>query len=87
MSWKLTPSQISGPFWIDTRTVADHYPRLWEGVIGSYAVVIGLAMVLYVMLRRENARREGLNLEEKEAERVAFDDLTDKENLHFRYVY
>ena len=82
-----TVGNISGPFWIDTRTVSKHYPELWKGVIGSYTLVIVLAMVLYTLLRRENARREGLNLEEKEAERVAFDDLTDKENLHFRYVY
>ena len=53
----------------------------------SYCLIIVLATVLMVLLRWENKRREGLNLDEKEAERVAFDDLTDKENLHFRYVY
>jgi hypothetical protein len=68
-------------------TVGQHYPELWEGIIGSYALVIVLAIVLFVLLRRENQRRDRLHLEEKEAERVAFDDLTDKENLHFRYVY
>ncbi|KAJ9615702.1 hypothetical protein H2200_001778 [Cladophialophora chaetospira] len=82
-----TVGNISGPFWIRTETVKEHYPELWKGIIGSYTLVIVLATVLYVMLRRENARRDRLNLEEKDAERVAFDDLTDKENLHFRYVY
>lgn len=46
-----------------------------------------LACVLYILLRAENRRRDKLQLDEKEAERVAFDDMTDKENLHFRYVY
>lgn len=32
-------------------------------------------------------RRDKLALDEKEAEKVAFDDLADKENLHFRYAY
>ncbi|ETI25854.1 hypothetical protein G647_02631 [Cladophialophora carrionii CBS 160.54] len=82
-----TVGNISGPFWVKTETVKQHYPELWEGIIGCYALVIVLAVVLYVMLRSENRRRETLQLEEKEAERVAFDDLTDKENLYFRYVY
>ena len=68
-------------------TVGDHYPRLWEGIIGCYALVIALAVALFVMLKVENQKREQLHLEQKEAERIAFDDLTDKENMHFRYVY
>ena len=64
-----------------------HYPELWEGIIGCYALVIVLAMVLFALLRAENRRRDRLHLEGKEAERVAFDDLTDRENLYFRYVY
>ncbi|KAK5208725.1 hypothetical protein LTR99_001243 [Exophiala xenobiotica] len=82
-----TVGNISGPFWIKSETVSQHYPRLWGGIIGCYALVIVLAIVLYVLLMNENRRRNRLNLEEKEAERVAFDDLTDKENLHFRYVF
>lgn len=39
------------------------------------------------MLRRENARRDALHLEKEEGDRIAFDDLTDKQNLHFRYAY
>lgn len=32
-------------------------------------------------------RRDKLALDEKEAEEVAFGDLTNKENLHIRYAY
>ena len=53
----------------------------------SYCLVIVLAISLLFMLRNENIRRERLQLDEKEAERTAFDDLTDKKNPHFRYVY
>ena len=82
-----TVGNISGPFWVKSETVGQHYPELWEGIIGCYALVILLAILLYIMLMRENGRRDRLNLEEKEAERVAFDDLTDGENMYFRYVY
>jgi hypothetical protein len=78
---------IAGPLWIKSETVGQHYPRLWTGIIACYALVILLACALYVMLRAENRRREKLPFDEKEAERVAFDDLTDKQNKYFRYVY
>lgn len=44
------------------------------------------ACVLYVVLRRENRRREKLDLELHDGTTLAFKDLTDKENLHFRYA-
>ena len=54
---------------------------------GSYCLVIVLAIMLMFILRGENMRRERMQLDEKEAEKTAFEDLTDKENPHFRYVY
>ena len=78
---------IVGPFWVKTEQVGENYPTVWEGIIGSYAVLVAVAVALYVMLRRENLRREALNLDEKEGERHAFEDLTDRENLWFRYAY
>jgi hypothetical protein len=63
----------------DTRTDADKSL--------SYCIVIVLAITLMVLLRRENLRRDTLQLDMKEAEKTAFEDLTDKENPHFRYVY
>ncbi|KIV90329.1 hypothetical protein PV10_07642 [Exophiala mesophila] len=78
---------IVGPQWVRSEQIADHYPRLWQGVIGCYVLVVVLAATLYVMLARENRARDKMNLDEKEAERVAFDDLTDKQNKYFRYAY
>ncbi|RMD42625.1 hypothetical protein DV735_g2496, partial [Chaetothyriales sp. CBS 134920] len=78
---------IVGPFWIKSQTVKQHYPMVWGGIIGCYCLIIVIAVVLYHMLRSENARRDALHLDEAEGEKRAFEDLTDKENLWFRYAY
>jgi hypothetical protein len=44
------------------------------------------AVTLYVVLLRENRKRDGLAVDEKERDRLGFMDLTDKENRYFRYV-
>ncbi len=77
---------IVGPQLIKTPTLKRHYPELWLGLIICYCIVICLAVVLYVTLRRENKRRDGLGLDEGARDRLAFKDLTDKENPYFRYV-
>ena len=53
----------------------------------SYCLTILFASILYVLWYRENKRRAGLGLDENEKDRLGFKDLTDKENLHFVYVY
>jgi MFS family permease len=80
---------IVGPFWIKTQQVGRHYPMVWEGIIGCYCVLVGMAGVLWWMLRRENLRRErmGEGMDEKEGESRAWLDLTDRENEWFRYAY
>ena len=55
-------------------------------VVESYCIVIILAGVLYILLRQENRRRDSMRLSEEERDQMAFMDLTDKENPHFRYV-
>ncbi|KAI0864846.1 putative MFS transporter [Xylaria cubensis] len=77
---------IVGPQLVRSETKAEHYPALWTGLIIFYVVTILTASTLYVILRRENRRREQLGLDERERGRVAFKDLTDKENPYFRYV-
>ena len=52
----------------------------------SYCIVIVLAITLYFVLWRENKRRGALELNEEERDRIAFNDLTDKENPYFVYV-
>ncbi|KAL4802198.1 major facilitator superfamily domain-containing protein [Aspergillus unguis] len=78
---------IVGPQLIHSQQKNEHYPDLWTGLIICYCITILCASVLCVLLVRENKRRDGLGLEERERDRLAFKDLTDKQNLHFRYVY
>lgn len=78
---------IVGPLLIKTQTVGQHYPRLWTAIIVCYALLVLLSVLLYFMFRNENRRRDALNLDTEEGDRIAFDDLTDRQNLHFRYAY
>lgn len=56
-------------------------------MLDSYCITITSASLLYVLCSRENKRRESLALTESERVRLGFEDLTDKENPYFRYVY
>ncbi|KAL4783713.1 major facilitator superfamily domain-containing protein [Aspergillus varians] len=78
---------IVGPQLIHSQQKADHYPDLWTGLIICYCITIACATALYVLWYRENKRRAALSLDERERDRLAFKDLTDKENVHFTYVY
>ncbi|KAL4965449.1 putative MFS transporter [Aspergillus stella-maris] len=78
---------IVGPQLIHSQQKADHYPDLWTGLIICYCLTILFALILYVLLWRENKRRAALGLDGNEKDRFGFKDLTDKENLHFVYVY
>ncbi|KAI4596031.1 hypothetical protein KJ359_006323 [Pestalotiopsis sp. 9143b] len=77
---------IVGPQLVRSETKAQHYPELWTGLIICYCITILCASTLYVLLHRENKRRDALSLDEAERNSNAFKDMTDKENLHFRYV-
>lgn len=52
----------------------------------SYCITIVSASTLYIVLRRENKKREAFQGDERERDRLAFKDLTDKQNPYFRYV-
>lgn len=42
--------------------------------------------MLYLVLQRENKKRDSIPIDEAERDKLAFMDLTDKENPYFRYV-
>ncbi|KAF2662130.1 MFS general substrate transporter [Lophiostoma macrostomum CBS 122681] len=77
---------IIGPQLVKSQSKATHYPMLWTGLIICYCITIICASILYALLYRENKRREALGLDKAEGDRLAFKDLTDKQNLHFRYA-
>jgi hypothetical protein len=41
---------------------------------------------LYFVLARENRRRATLELNDVDRDKLAFQDLTDKENIYFKYM-
>jgi len=43
-------------------------------------------VALYVVLWRANKQRDAVEQDEGERAKLAFQDLTDKENPYFRYV-
>ncbi|OJD33102.1 mfs allantoate transporter [Diplodia corticola] len=80
---------IAGPFFYKTSQAPTYALGIWSMIVSHLleVVVVGL---LWVLLRRENRRRDGLQRpgdSEEELGSTAFADLTDKENLNFRYVY
>ncbi|KAJ5965012.1 Major facilitator superfamily domain general substrate transporter [Penicillium vulpinum] len=81
-----TVGNIIGPQLVKSNTKAEHYPELWTGMIICYCITISAAVVLYFVLRRENRIRESLDLDEVQRDKIAFDDLTDKQNPFFRYA-
>ncbi|BDD63055.1 hypothetical protein MPDQ_003658 [Monascus purpureus] len=78
---------IIGPQLVRSQTKDQHYPELWTGLIICYCITMLTASILWVLLSLENKRRDKLELNEEERNRLAFKDLTDKENPYFRYVY
>lgn len=77
---------IIGPQLVKSQTKSQHYPELWTGLTICYCITIVCACALYFILHRENKKRDALGLDESERNRLAFKDLTDKENSYFRYV-
>ncbi|PWY90603.1 MFS transporter [Aspergillus sclerotioniger CBS 115572] len=81
-----TVGNIIGPQLINSKTVDQHYPELWKGMVICYCITIAAATALYIVLWRENRRRDALDLDESQRDKLAFQDLTDKQNPFFRYV-
>ncbi|RYP92819.1 hypothetical protein DL770_001099 [Monosporascus sp. CRB-9-2] len=78
---------IIGPQLVRSQSKAHHYPELWLGLIICYCITILSSAALYIVLQKENKRREATVVEdETERSKLAFQDLTDKENPYFRYV-
>ncbi|KAJ5542764.1 Major facilitator superfamily domain general substrate transporter [Penicillium sp. DV-2018c] len=81
-----TVGNIIGPQLVKSNQKAEHYPELWTGMIICYCITIAAAVVLYLILRRENRIRDSMELDEAQRDKIAFDDLTDKQNPFFRYA-
>ncbi|PYH92157.1 MFS general substrate transporter [Aspergillus ellipticus CBS 707.79] len=81
-----TVGNIIGPQLVNSKTVDQHYPELWESMVICYCITIAAAAALYAVLWRENRRRDAMDLDDSQRDKLAFQDLTDKQNPFFRYV-
>ncbi|OGM50377.1 MFS allantoate transporter [Aspergillus bombycis] len=87
---------IAGPFFYKEAQAPQYPLGIWSMIV-SHFVEIVLVVLLRAALAWENRRRdrlqgigpggEGEEARQWEMDRTAFSDLTDKENLNFRYVY
>ena len=89
---------IAGPFFYKTEQAPSYPLGIWSMIV-SHLIEICVILLLRFLLQRENARRDRLQgvgkwahedntgLPERDLDATAFGDLTDKENLNFRYIY
>ena len=83
---------IAGPFFYKTDQTPVYPLGIWS-MIASHFIEIACALLLRFLLARENRRRDEMQKLQEEANdqrnlaETAFGDLTDKENLNFRYIY
>lgn len=88
---------IAGPFFYKVDQSPTYSLGIWSMIV-SHLLEIVVILTLRALLGRENKRRDkvqgviGESEEDKirrgiEADRTAFSDMTDRENLNFRYIY
>lgn len=87
---------IAGPFFYKTDQAPGYALGIWSMIVANF-VEIGLIILLGVLLAWENRRRDRFQgvapgsdadyMRQLELSRTAFSDLTDKQNMNFRYLY
>jgi hypothetical protein len=83
---------IVGPFFYLASQAPRYQLGIWSMIV-SHLIEAALILTLRFILARENKRRDKIQsameggLEGRDLDATAFGDLTDKENLNFRYIY
>jgi hypothetical protein len=87
---------IAGPFFYRGDQAPQYPLGIWSMIVSNFVEIL-LVILLRTMLAWENRRRdqlqgigpdgEGNEARQWEMDQTAFSDLTDKENLNFRYIY
>lgn len=89
---------IAGPFFYKTDQSPRYELGIWSMIV-SHLIEVVVILTLRVLLARENRRRDirqGIHAgeseilkaeRERERDRTAFSDMTDRENENFRYIY
>ncbi|KAK4868135.1 hypothetical protein LT330_007333 [Penicillium expansum] len=83
---------IAGPFFYKTDQSPTYPLGIWSMIV-SHLIEAVLISILGLLLRWENQKRDRIQsqmeggLEGRDLDATAFLDLTDRENLNFRYIY
>ncbi|KAJ5534034.1 hypothetical protein N7527_000288 [Penicillium freii] len=83
---------IAGPFFYKTEQSPTYPLGIWSMIV-SHLIEAVLISILGLLLRWENQKRDRIQsqmeggLEGRDLDATAFLDLTDRENLNFRYIY
>ena len=83
---------IIGPFFYVTDQKPEYPLGIWSMIV-SHLIEVCLVITLRTVLYLENRRRDKIQsqqeggLEGRDLDATAFGDMTDRENLNFRYIY
>ncbi|KAK1039629.1 hypothetical protein LTS16_011108 [Friedmanniomyces endolithicus] len=83
---------IAGPFFYKTSQAPQYPLGIWSMIVSHLTEVV-IILILRFHLSRENKRRDRIQsqmeggLEGRDLDATAFSDMTDRENLNFRYLY
>ncbi|KAK5723959.1 hypothetical protein LTR17_013801 [Elasticomyces elasticus] len=83
---------IAGPFFYKTSQAPEYPLGIWSMIV-SHLIEVVIILILRFHLARENKRRDRIQsqqeggLEGRDLDATAFSDMTDRENMNFRYLY
>lgn len=86
---------IAGPFFYKSDQAPEYPLGIWSMIV-SHLLEVVVVTLLWILLKRENKRRDNLRDSTGnvygdgsgvDADLSAFSDMTDKKNPNFRYVY
>ncbi|KAI5922492.1 putative MFS allantoate transporter [Camillea tinctor] len=83
---------IAGPFFYLSDQAPYYELGIWSMIV-SHLIEVCIVIIFWVLLSSENRRRDKKQaameggLEGRDLNSTAFADLTDRENLNFRYIY
>ncbi|KEF59415.1 uncharacterized protein A1O9_04259 [Exophiala aquamarina CBS 119918] len=83
---------IAGPFFYKTNQAPQYELGIWSMIV-SHLIEVCIIVTFWVLMKAENHRRDKVQaqeaggLEGRDLDATAFGDLTDRENLNFRYIY
>ncbi|KAI0170135.1 putative MFS allantoate transporter [Pestalotiopsis sp. NC0098] len=83
---------ISGPFFYLTSQAPYYELGIWSMIV-SHLLEVCIISTFWILMSRENRRRDKIQsemdggLQGRDLDSTAFADMTDRENLNFRYIY